>query len=97
MGAESTTEEQEAGDNRSCVRESIVEEASDLIMVEDIVSLPFMMQTTYDFFNDIIIQSQRHGLCLKVLIGLKVCKHMCCREDIIERNDKDNTEERIIK
>ena len=97
MEAESTTEEQEAGDNRSCVRDSIVEEASDLIMVEDIVSIPFNMQTTYDFFNDIIIPSHRHGRCMIVLMGLKVCKHMCCREDIIERNHKGHRRERIIK
>ena len=56
------TEEQVAGDSRSCVRESIVEEASDLIMVEDIVLMPFMMQTTYDFLNNIIIQSPRHEI-----------------------------------
>ena len=61
MEAESTTEEQEVGDSRSCVRDSIVEEASDLIMVEDIVSLPFMMQTTYDFFNDIIHENLEAG------------------------------------
>ena len=37
LEAEKTTEEQEAGDSRSCVRDSIVAVESDLIMVEDIV------------------------------------------------------------
>ena len=63
MEAGKTTEEQEAGDNRSCVRDSMEAVASDLIMVEDIVSLPYVTHTTYDFVNDIIIQShQRYDL-----------------------------------